>query len=161
MNGETINEYNPEIFEYRMWKLAAELQHIIRKEELSHLKIMICGDSLDGMLRNSQLMKLRWGMIESCMRLAEFLARWIDELALEVTISIYMVDGNHGEIRPLGSSKGEFENENLEKILAWYLAARHKNNSNVYIERGYGRRRHGSDRPPLYHQHLGEHHREP
>lgn len=84
----------------------------------------MCGDSLDGMLRASQLMKLRWGIVESCMRLAECLTRWIAKLAEHASVSVYSVDGNHGEIRPLGSKRGEFENENLEKVVTWYLHSR-------------------------------------
>lgn len=32
---------------------------------------------------------------------------------LHADVEVYGVDGNHSEIRPLGSRKGEFENENL------------------------------------------------
>ena len=34
------------------------------------------------------------------------------------------MDGNHGEIRPLASRKGDFPDENMEKIMTWYLHAR-------------------------------------
>lgn len=65
-------------------------------------------------------MKLRWGIVESCMRLAEYLAQWVARLSQHASVNVYNVDGNHGEIRPLGSKRGEFEGENMEKILSWY-----------------------------------------
>lgn len=132
--GEPINRYSPEVFEARMWTLLGELAKILCKERIHHVKLMICGDALDGMLRNSQLMKLRYGMVESCMKLAEFLTCWIASLRSDATVSVFGVDGNHGEIRPLGSRKGEFGNENLEKILMWYLAARFEDDDHVYID---------------------------
>lgn len=84
----------------------------------------MCGDTLDGMLRASQLMKLRWGVVESLMRLSEYLAQWIGKLSEYCGINVYSVDGNHGEIRPLGSKRGEYDDENMERILIWYLDAR-------------------------------------
>ena len=66
----------------------------------------------------------RWGVVESCMRYAEYMARWVSSLALYADVEVYGVDGNHSEIRPLGSRRGEFENENLEKIILWHMAAR-------------------------------------
>ena len=116
--GEVVNAYSPEIFAQRMESLLIHLYSIVDKENVRHIDIMLCGDSLDGMLRASQLMKLRWGVVESCMRLSEYLVQWIATLAgyANVSVSVYGVDGNHGEIRPLGSKRGEFENENFEKI---------------------------------------------
>lgn len=132
--GETVNEYNPEIFEARMWRLLDETIHILQKEKIGHVELLMCGDSLDGMLRNSQLMKLRWGVVESVMRLAEFMAQWIGQLSMTASVSAFNVDGNHGEVRPLGSRKGEFENENLEKILTWFLTARFEGNDAVSVD---------------------------
>lgn len=117
-----------------MRKLLTETLSILERETLDHVDLVMCGDALDGMLRNSQLMKLRWGVVESCMRLAEYLANWISVLSKAATVHVYNVDGNHGEIRPLGSRKGDFENENLEKILTWYLHARLQNLSGVTID---------------------------
>lgn len=69
-------------------------------------------------------MMLHYGVVESTMRLAEFLSHWLSLLACIASVNVYSVDGNHGEIRPLGSRKGDFTNENMEKILMWFLAAR-------------------------------------
>ena len=122
--GEVINAYSPEVFEARMESLLWQVASIVVKEEIDHIDLMMCGDSLDGMLRQSQLMKLRWGVVESCMRLSEYMAQWIAGLAEWASVSVHNVDGNHGEIRPLGSKRGEFSDENLEKVFAWYLHTR-------------------------------------
>jgi len=93
----------------------------------------MAGDSLDGMLRASQLSKLRWGMVESCVRFSEYMTAWIDTLSEFANVEVYNVDGNHTETRPLGSKRGEFENENLEKIVTWFLEARFVGGERVTI----------------------------
>lgn len=132
--GETINEYNSDIFEKRMWKLLNEIESICEKENIGEIAIFLVGDLIDGMLRQSQLMKLQYGMVESTMRLSEFLAQWLNELSAHALVSVCAVSGNHSEIRPLGSKKGQFEDENLEKIVMWYLAERLYENDAIMVQ---------------------------
>ena len=68
MYGEIINRYDPEVFERRMSDLLGQTTEILLKEDIHDVVLLMCGDSLDGMLRPSQLMKLRWGAVESCIR---------------------------------------------------------------------------------------------
>lgn len=134
LHEEVLNAYSPEIFEARMADLLGQVRAILERERLSHVVLLLCGDALDGMLRSSQLMRLRWGVVESCMRYAEYMARWVSALALYADVEVYGVDGNHSEIRPLGSRRGEFENENLEKIILWHMAARLRNAATVKVD---------------------------
>lgn len=132
--GETINEYNSEIFEKRMCKLLAEIVDICDKEDVGFVSVFFVGDLIDGMLRQSQLMKLQYGMVESTIRLSEFLSQWLNALSVRADVSVYAVSGNHSEIRPLGSKKGQFDDENLEKIVMWYLAERLRENKSITIQ---------------------------
>lgn len=141
LRDETLNAYSPEIFERRMALLLREIIAILEKESIGHVVLLLCGDALDGMLRSSQLMRLRWGVVESCMRYAEYMARWVSALALHADIEVYGVDGNHSEIRPLGSKKGEFENENLEKIILWHMAERLRGIQTVQVDEQVERRK--------------------
>lgn len=134
LHEEVLNAYSPKIFEARMADLLGQVRAILERERLSHVVLLLCGDALDGMLRSSQLMRLRWGVVESCMRYAEYMARWVSALALYADVEVYGVDGNHSEIRPLGSRRGEFENENLEKIILWHMAARLRNVATVKVD---------------------------
>ena len=54
LHDEVVNAYSPEIFERRMEKLLSELLGIMRHEDIWNITLLLCGDSLDGMLRNSQ-----------------------------------------------------------------------------------------------------------
>ena len=66
--GEIINEYSPEIFERRMWSLFYKVSDIIEKEGITTLHIYDFGDSIDGLLRVSQLWKLRYGVVDSTIK---------------------------------------------------------------------------------------------
>lgn len=131
--GEVINEYDHEIFENRMEALFSEIIDILEKEQIDNVALFLVGDLIDGMLRQSQLMRLEYGVVESTMRLAEYLAVWINDLSRYATVSVYAASGNHSEVRPLKSKCREFEDENLEKIIMWYLEERLSDNSNVHV----------------------------
>ncbi len=139
LQGEVINHYDPSIFEERMWRLRDEIIRIADKENIDLVHIALLGDSLDGMLRASQLMQLRYGMVESCMKFADFMAAWLHNLAQYVHLNVYSVDGNHTEIRPLGAKRNAFPEENLEKIITWTLQARLKNLPQVQVADNEGK----------------------
>lgn len=133
LKGEIINEYNEEVYKRRMQELMEETIRICSKEDISRLNILLTGDLIDGILRMTQLQKIQYGIIDSTMRLAEHLSVWLNELSNYVFIDLYTCLGNHSQIRPLGSSNGEFEDENMESVIIWYLKARLKNNESINI----------------------------
>lgn len=122
--GEVLNEYNSSVFEARMERLLGEIAGILAKENIKTVHLLLVGDLLDGMLRQSQLVRLEYGMVESTIRLSEYLAKWLVALSELAYVEVYAATGNHSEIRPLKSKSREFEEENLEKIILWYLEAR-------------------------------------
>lgn len=139
LQGELINHYDPEEFEYRMWQLRDELLRIVEREDVRLVHVAMLGDSLDGMLRASQLMQLRYGVIESCMRFADFMAVWLRELSKAIPLKAYTVDGNHTEIRPLGTKRNAFPSENLEKVISWALQARLKDCASIIVTENEGK----------------------
>lgn len=123
--GEIINSYSPEIFEQRMWDLFYQVIDIIQKEELTTLYVFALGDFTDGILRCSQLMKLRYGVVEGTVKYANFIANWLNELTKYVKVKYQMVYGNHSELRMLGQPKGTFKEENtgmfVREMIRTYL----------------------------------------
>ena len=130
LHGEIINAYSPEIFEQRMWTLFHKVLEIIDKEDLNTLYVFALGDFTDGILRCGQLMKLRYGVIESTVRYANFIANWLNELSKYVKIKYQMVYGNHSELRLLGQPKGTFKEENTGLFVREMINARLENNPN-------------------------------
>lgn len=133
LQGETLNEFNSEVFERRMSDLLEQTQEIIRKEDIEVVHVFLVGDLLDGMLRQSQLMRLQYGLVESTVRLCESLALWLAKLGMYSEVHVYACTGNHSEIRPLKAKAREFEDENLEKIILWYLADRFAEHTYMHI----------------------------
>ena len=133
LKNEILNEYNPEIFEQRMWMLLSKYVDIFEKENIKEVYFYNLGDDIDGILRVSQLMSLKYGIIESTMKFAEFMVIFLNELSKYVFIKYYSTMSNHSEIRPLNSKSGEFFKENVELIVNWHLKHRLKDNPNIEI----------------------------
>lgn len=129
--GETINEYSPEIFELRMWNLLTQIVDICTKEGFTSLHVYDLGDEVDGMLRVSQLFKLRYGVIESTVRYGRFITEWLNELSKYVYVKYQMVkDSNHCQLRMLNQPKNTFKDDNMSYIIAEKLMDRLGNNPN-------------------------------
>lgn len=128
--GEVINEYSPEIYKQRMSLLMSRLVDVIDKEDIEHLRIFSMGDVIDGCLRVSQLMKLRYGVVDACIKYAEYMSNWLNTLSKFVKITFYNVHGNHSELRMLGQPKGTFKEDNLGKIVEEFISVRLADNPN-------------------------------
>ena len=132
--GEVLNSYNPEEFECRMWKLFTKTKDVIEKEHINVLNIYDFGDSIDGLLRVSQLWKLRYGVIDSTIKYAEFISNWLNEFTKIVNVRFQMVvDSNHSQLRLINQPKNTFRDENMSKIILAFVKERLKNNPNFEI----------------------------
>lgn len=131
--GEELNVFDTEVFEERMNRLLNQTVAILQKEQIDCVEVFLVGDLLDGMLRQSQLMRLEHGLVESVIRLSESLASWLNQLSWHAKVHVIGVTGNHSEVRPLKAKAREFPDENLERIVFWYLHDRLAVNANVYI----------------------------
>jgi hypothetical protein len=130
LHGEIINQYDPDIFEQRMWSLLDDTLNIIQKEQLYTLYVFALGDFCDGILRYGQLMKLRYGVVEGSVRYADFISTWLNELSKFVKVKYQMTFGNHTELRMLNAPKGTFKDENTGLFVREIIKTRLKNNPN-------------------------------
>ena len=131
--GEVLAEYSNEIFYNRMATLLEEVKSIGATHNITKVFVFNLGDSIDGLLRLTQLQFLSMGVIESVTTLAEFLAQWLNELSETFEVEYYSVLGNHAEMRIGGIKSGELAQENLEKIIPWFIKERLKDNSRVIV----------------------------
>lgn len=130
LNGEIINAYNPEIFEQRMNVLFSEVTDICDKEDACVLNIMELGDFVDGCLRVSQLMKLRYGVVDSTIKYAEYISTWLNKLSNYIRIRYQNTYGNHDQLRMLGQPKNTFTEDNMGKVITAFIKCRLENNPN-------------------------------
>lgn len=132
--GEVINKYSPEIFEERMEQLFNEVLNIIKREHIGDLYIFDLGDQIDGLLRIGQLVRLRYGVVESTIRYAEYMSQWLNKLSAHCKIHFRQCNGNHSELRLLDGKKGTFEEENMSTVIYHYIKMRLCNNPNVIVD---------------------------
>ena len=132
--GEDLNVFNDDVFRERMGQLLSETCDILAKERITKVHLFLVGDLIDGMLRQSQLMRLQYGLVDSTMRFSEYMATWINKLSESAEVNIASCSGNHSEIRPLGSKKRQFPEENMERLIMWYLKARLADNPKVSVD---------------------------
>ena len=131
--GEVINEYNPEIFYDRMNVIMSKTLEKVRQHGFNKLKIYSLGDEIDGILRVSQLSKLRYGVVESTIRYAEFICKWLNKFCSSVKVEFHMAEGNHSELRMLGQPKGTFTQDNMSRVIKQFIKVRMENNPNFIM----------------------------
>lgn len=133
--GYIMNEYSPRIFENRMWDLFYQITEQIKTDNIKVLNIFDLGDDLDGLLRaNSQLMQLKYGVIDSSILYANFLSEWLNELSHYVKIKFQMVKrSNHNQLRLVGQPKNAFPDEDMSKSMLVFIKERLKDNPNITI----------------------------
>ena len=137
--GDVLNAYSPEIFERRMWDLLDKTIEIIQKEDIDILNVFSMGDFSDGILRTSQLMKLKYGIVDGTIKYADFISNWLNELTKYVRVKYQSTNGNHTELRMLGAPKGTFAEDNMGKVVVEFIKTRLKDNPNfTYIENPTG-----------------------
>lgn len=134
-NGEIINEYSTKIFEDRMRRLREEIVTFCKMHNHNHINIVDMGDSIEGILHLSGLSALKGNIVDAIMDYADFVSDWIYALSEEdkIAIDFYTSEGNHSNLRLLTGKKGDFPNENLEKIYARVIKKAFKNNTNVEV----------------------------
>lgn len=133
LDGEILNEYSPEIFYDRMNDLLTQTIMRAKENHLSKIRVLFLGDALDGFLRHSQLMTLRYGVIDSAIYYGKYMADWLHKLSRNFEVEYYQVCGNHGELRLLDGKKNEHLNDNIEKVTLEIIRAYNINNPNLKI----------------------------
>lgn len=130
LDGQIINAYSPEIFEDRMNNLFNEVVDIIKNEDIEVLNVIELGDFIDGILRVSQLMKLRYGVVDATIKYSEYISNWLNELTKYVQVRYQNTGGNHDQLRMLGQPKNTFTDDNMNKIISAFIKCRLENNPN-------------------------------
>lgn len=135
IHNRVINAYSPDIFYQRMTDLLDKTITFCQDNNVQILDVVDIGDNIDGIIRlTSQLMKLRYGVVDSSVKYANFMAKWINELSKHVYVKYHMVlDGNHSQLRMCGAPKNAFPEDNMSKVIQEIIECRLEDNPNVEI----------------------------
>lgn len=133
VHGEVLNEYSPEIFEERMQQILNKTVEICKKEGITLLHVINLGDSVEGLIRNSQIWSLRWGVVDSAINFGNFMAAWLNELSKYVKVEYRSIMGNHEELRLLSDPKNAHLNESTDKIIQNIIKISNADNPNFEL----------------------------
>lgn len=128
------NEYSIDILKERFNKLLGELVKTIEKEKISLLTVVNCGDSINGLIRISQLQTMRLGVVQSVVSFSRFMGDWLNELSKHVEIIYrHVPTSNHSQLRIF--DKGRFiGGEDLELLIVNYIHDYLANNDRVKVD---------------------------
>lgn len=123
------------VIERRFWQLRDEMVELIKERQISTLKILNLGDTIDGLLRASQIQHLEMQRPQQVVKAVRLIAEWLNSLSEYAYIDYKTVtSSNHSEGRPIGSQRGEFQNDDYEIIIYEWLKDILKSNNRIQFQ---------------------------
>jgi len=128
------NQYSREICKQRLEKLLFVLQEEIDRNEINKIKVVNVSDTIQGILRLTDLQINDIPIVECVVEISRLLAEFLNQLSAYCEIEYYHVStANHSQIRPLGSKASEIATEDMEKIIVNYISDLLANNNRVQV----------------------------
>jgi hypothetical protein len=116
------NEYSPAIFKERLEYLSERIYDFITRKQLSKIHIACLGDTLQGLLRASDLKINDSSVVKATVEISRLIAQFLNSLSEFVKIEYYHVpSANHTQSRPLGTKASEIADEDLEYVISHYI----------------------------------------
>lgn len=128
------NAYSPAIFRERLSYLAGRLIQFVKHKAVPHITIVSLGDSLQGIIRLSDLAINDSSVVKAVVDYSRTIAQFLNELSYYVSISYYHVPtANHTQLRPLGTKASEIATEDMEYVIGNYIKDLLSNNERVTV----------------------------
>lgn len=116
------NEYSLAICEDRFNLLLDVVVSYIQSNNITKLKVVGLGDSIQGILRLTDLKLNETSVVEATVTVARMIACFLNQLSAYCYIEYYHVPtSNHSQIRPLGSKASELASEDMEYVIGNYI----------------------------------------
>ena len=128
------NEYSREECKRRFGVLLSYMEGFIESENISHLKIINVADTIQGILRLTDLQINDIPIVDCVVEISRILAEFLNELSASCSIEYYHApQANHSQTRPLGSKASELATEDMERIIINYVSDLLSNNDRVEV----------------------------
>lgn len=128
------NTYSREICVKRFRTLLSKLISIIEREDISDLDVINVSDTVQGILRYTDLQINEIPIVEAVIEVSRIIATFLNELSAYTRIRyIHVPSANHTQIRPLGSKANEIASEDMEKIIVNYIRDVLKENDRIDV----------------------------
>lgn len=128
------NTYSIKECERRFNILLANLKDYVEEEKLTRLKVLNAGDSIQGILRMTDLKLNEIAVVDAVVGVSKLIASFLNELSSVCEVEyIHVGAANHSQTRPLGSKASEFATEDMEKVIVNYIHDVLENNKRVVV----------------------------
>jgi len=128
------NTYSREECIDRFNKLLGELVVYIKENKLNKIKLINGGDSLQGMLRISDVRMNDVPVVDALVEFSKIMITFLNDLSKYCNVEYYHVNSaNHMELRLLNASAGQMAVEDMEKIIVNYISDALVNNERVFV----------------------------
>lgn len=126
------NRFNTDICRERVKSVVKSAIKRIKLHRCGRLHIVFLGDAIAGAIHTSSRVSSEELVIDQLMQASEILAQAISKLATAVPdVIVYSTFGNHGRVVP--NKKDNIHDDNMERIIGWWLEERLKGIDNVQV----------------------------
>lgn len=134
------NEYSLDICKERFQVLLGETIKFVQEKGISKIKIVELGDSIQGLLRVSDLKLNETSIVEATIFISRTISQFLNELSSYCMVDYYHVpSSNHSQIRPLGTKASEIASEDVEFVISNYIKDVLCNNNRVSVNLNFGK----------------------
>ena len=133
------NKYSLSICEERFNKLLNCVAQYILDNNIFRLNVVGLGDTVQGILRLTDLKLNETSVVEATISIARMIACFLNQLSAFCRIDYYHVpSSNHGQTRPIGSKASELASEDMEYVIGNYIHDVLRENERVVVHLNYG-----------------------
>lgn len=116
------NHYSRDVAKRRFRHMLGDVQRYIRKNDIKKLTVINLGDSIQGMIRLTDLRLNDVSTTQCVVEVSQLIAQFLNQLAKKCYLDYYHVPtSNHTQTRPLHSKSNELADEDVEKIIGNYI----------------------------------------
>lgn len=131
-SNNTLNVYNPDVFNKRFEYLVTKTIHYCKKHNVSELTIGSIGDQIAGFIHLTSRIEQSEDVISQIQYISERLSEAVAEISKYVSkVKVINIIGNHS--RTVASKNDSLLKENFENLIPWYLESRLRDFANVEI----------------------------
>ena len=134
------NEYSLAVCEERFNRLLDMVVDFVEYHEINKLHVVGLGDSIQGILRVTDLKLNETSVVEATITVARLMANFLNQLSAYCYLEYYHTPtSNHAQMRPIGTKASELASEDIEYIIGHYIFDMLSKNDrvNVHLNDGY------------------------
>ena len=133
------NSYSLQECANRFDKLLNDVSQYVVNNNINKLHIVELGDTIQGILRISDLKLNETSVVEATVVVSRLIAKFLNDLSQICNIEYYHVpSSNHSQTRPLGTKASELMYEDIEFIIGNYIMDILSNNERINVHTNFG-----------------------